>query len=1723
MKRLKSAFVIIILIAASPRIFAQDVKVSITTVSVSAGQNQFGDWRYQVWLDGTLRTNCIEINGGNVNEVYSASRGVVSSYSVNINSDINLQIKAWEEDSYYECNSLSACGMGNCDFNSGCPCGDDDLFNIGSGTIISGPTGVGGSTFKLYNLRPGNVSDNLITIRYGGSPNYTVTYNVTYAMPKLLIPTFTVYDEKGNPYSSQDPYVLCGSNRVDLNVSAPFNPAFGSEIEYEWYFRVNGETSSTTIPNPNYCGATPGMCPSGPNRPACCTVPPYITTTSPVWTAVPGSPSKANTQMSFSIRDLRSSSGAYDMKTITNIVSVNFMVRARANNSIGEYSDGSATVSVAPPKPQINSYTTDKSCPNGKTGMIYLNITGTGNYKYNLRPGHGNDQACVPTTENSCFSGDVSGNLTNGYKLDKPVSGGDFTIWVANKHSSGCASTENVTVPTFDVLSVGVASKEDVTCNGGNDGRITLQRGGGLAPYTISLSKTGYNASDANGVFASLQVGSYVASVTDGCGQNATTSPSTILITQPPKVTGTPSDPVPASCALPGNGEFSVVVSKSTGTYDSPKSGSYFYTLTKDGNIYNSYNNWESANATFSVKDLPVGNYQLIVSEQNACANDQYVKLFSIAAPPAMTVSNLNVVRTTCYGDDDGKITFTASGGSGQYYFELDNLLLGGTLANAQATFESLKSGSYRLKVKNNLTGCNDVYVHPSPINLDQPARIGIDWEKNDISCYGKGDGSLNAYSFSGGNGGYGGAWQELVNSKWISISSNTFIENRDKGTYRFLAEDSKQCKDSTDNIEIIEPTILEISNVAVADIRCLHEKGSITVNATGGIEDYIDGVPSYYYHYSQDNGISFTPFDKTTPLIAGNYRVKVTDRNGCEKIDAQTYMITSPPSALDFTYQLSDYKGYNISCFNGGNGEITFSPTGGNGLPYTGYSFAADARAFTPENKLIDFNAGNHQVAVRDGRGCVVTKTVNFTQAPQLTITTPLKKDVDCFGESTGELELNVVGGVGPYTYQRDALVPQDSSTFVKLSASSYSFTIRDKNDCATQYIEQIINLHPEITSVSQINDANCYHGSDGSIELLVSGGSSTVYFYELEGFGSKANPVTGLAAGAYNIIVRDSKNCKHIVENLVIDHPDSLLIEQVNDHDIVCTNGKGSIEMISSGGTEPYEYQYSINNGFTYVPFTSVTALSENEYKIRVRDSHNCITEYTQGISITNPAPLDFTYQLSDYNGFNISCFAGDNGFVIVNGTGGNGVNYSGYEFALDNAAYQTESKIEKINAGIHNVYLRDARGCVVTKEVTLTQSQEQLTASLKRTEDVSCFYHTDGLIEVTASGAVPPYKYWLTSGNKKDTPEFTGLGVGNYTVTIADVNECAVIVNATIQSVHPEFSLSFDTQNVNCFEGKDGSLSLHVTGGVSPFHYSWKGHASTDNVLENIKSGSYEVTVTDNAGCFVTTTATVKQPDEPLTIASMATHPACYDQSNGTITVEATGGTTPYQYLLTNETEKQPVNVFSRRVGNYTVLVEDNNGCTTTGAITIQQRNSRPEPNFVVALKEHALDTLVIKELSYPKPDSIEWTFDENALIVNADKWSPQILFKEAGDYMATMTAYYGDCAYIVTKKLSLSPYDPNAIPVKDPEYKAIESVDVSPNPNNGEFEVVVKLSKKYKVSILVYDVLGGVHYNTSTERTQQVNRTINIKDAAAGVYLLRVITETDARDVRIIVNK
>ncbi|MEN9331821.1 MAG: hypothetical protein RLZZ94_911, partial [Bacteroidota bacterium] len=195
---------------------------------------------------------------------------------------------------------------------------------------------------------------------------------------------------------------------------------------------------------------------------------------------------------------------------------------------------------------------------------------------------------------------------------------------------------------------------------------------------------------------------------------------------------------------------------------------------------------------------------------------------------------------------------------------------------------------------------------------------------------------------------------------------------------------------------------------------------------------------------------------------------------------------------------------------------------------------------------------------------------------------------------------------------------------------------------------------------------------------------------------------------------------------------------------------------------------------------------------------------------------------------------------------------------------------------------------------------------------------------------------YSYLWNTGST--SASITNLTAGIYSVTATDANGCTSSVTTTINQPS-QLTISIpSTSNVLCNGASTGSATSVASNGTAGYSYQWNTGATTATI-NNLAVGTYTVTATDANGCTVSTSTIINQP----TILSLSNinsqNVSCFGLSNGSASLTANGGTSPYQYNW-NPSVSSTGNAINLAAGNFNVTVTDANGCSSSHAFVITQ---------------------------------------------------------------------------------------------------------------------------------------------------------------------------------------
>jgi uncharacterized protein (DUF2141 family) len=221
-----------------------------------------------------------------------------------------------------------------------------------------------------------------------------------------------------------------------------------------------------------------------------------------------------------------------------------------------------------------------------------------------------------------------------------------------------------------------------------------------------------------------------------------------------------------------------------------------------------------------------------------------------------------------------------------------------------------------------------------------------------------------------------------------------------------------------------------------------------------------------------------------------------------------------------------------------------------------------------------------------------------------------------------------------------------------------------------------------------------------------------------------------------------------------------------------------------------------------------------------------------------------------------------------------------------------------------------------------------------SFSSVKNLVCRGDNSGELTITATGLYPPFAYKWNTG--KTEPTLTGLSAGTYIVTVTDMKGCTIIKNSAITQPATALSLTKTTTAVKCNGENNGTASISVTGGASPYTYTWSTGANTTSIA-NLTAGQYSVSVKDANGCQKIANFNITQPSKIWANASKQ-DVTCFGANNGSITTAASGGTAPYTYKWSNAATSPNLNNLTSAL--YTLTITDANACTFTKDFTINQ---------------------------------------------------------------------------------------------------------------------------------------------------------------------------------------
>lgn len=749
---------------------------------------------------------------------------------------------------------------------------------------------------------------------------------------------------------------------------------------------------------------------------------------------------------------------------------------------------------------------------------------------------------------------------------------GSYKIYGRDESNRCLMSVGNFEIKDVEPLQLSYVPTQP-TCNGYNDGSVSLQVTGGNGGY--KLIAFGGNVAIAEesgriGGFAKgegLKAGTYKINLTDknGCLNTGTDK---IVVTEPEPVTLQLEKVDSVSCKGNGNGRIYL---KAQGG-----NGNYVFTTTKNLGAFKSDANQPSS---YHLDQLVPATYAFNVTDGKGCLLSKPIDPVTIVEPEQLTLAVASFKDLSCYQNASGSITVKHNGGNeGKLVYAL------GALKQEVPIFTNLAAGTHSITVSDR-KGCtskvDQELVEPSLLKLTSI-------NEKDPLCFGY-KGSITP-QLAGGTPPY-----EVKVDGETSYSAPKKLDLL-KGSYLLKYKDSKGCEFPR-QFTLKEPEKLVVQK-SVESPLCTGWDGKLTLSATGGT------LP-YKFRFKE------AEFDVASEFTVkkGDYKVAARDNNGC--LDSITVSVLEP-SELSLS---SDYK--NPLCF-GLKGSILLKASGG----VAPYRYTTNLTATFPtsgtlvgdKDQQISFGGllpnAAYVPAVMDANGCIgKVDPITLSQPEPLEWLADDVTHLKCADDGNGAIKVALRGGTLPYSYALNDL-GNANGLFEKLSGGMYTLKGVDSHGCSLQK-EVALNEPSKLAVATSLDPQRCFTSCDGKISAYPSGGTLPYTISWNDPSNNGKNLLTNLCGGEYLLNIMDANGCV-VKKDLSFAMPEQIVLNLGLKDTTLC---KGQSIVVTPS---PQKWGLLwLRDGKFIANGASFTVTEPGSYNVKALDSKGCSVDFGFGVT--------------------------------------------------------------------------------------------------------------------------------------------------------------------------------------------------------------------------------------------------------------------------------------------------------------------------------------------------------------------------------------------------------------------------------------------------------------------------------------------------------------------------
>jgi len=564
---------------------------------------------------------------------------------------------------------------------------------------------------------------------------------------------------------------------------------------------------------------------------------------------------------------------------------------------------------------------------------------------------------------------------------------------------------------------------------------------------------------------------------------------------------------------------------------------------------------------------------------------------------PTAVSANTASTPTSCNGLSDGTASVEGADGIAPYTYQWD----ANAFNQTTQTVTGLSAGNYNVTI----TDANDCEFVAN-VTVEEPDAIELSIEMMPVNCIDGDDGSATVTA-TGGTGNYTFEWDAATGNQTGATATNLIA-----GNYSVTVFDENNCFTTT-SITITQPATAVTAFGVDSQVSCAGDMdGFVSVIPAGG-------TGAFSFEWSSNTGNQSTQTAEN--LGAGDYTVTISDANGCTTTAAASI---TEPTELSISSAAE-----NNGCAGSADGEASAIATGGTPNAAGNYTYEWSNGQAGP--LAINLAEGSYTVTVTDLNGCTATSSVELIAPPAL-VATITGTGANCFGDTNGSVSVSVEGGIEPYTYEwspnaNGATTPD----LTDVPMGTYEVLITDQNGCS---IEVEVNIGQSLPLAINLSatDIDCFGESTGTASVSAVGGTQPYTYTWSDSLTTQT--ISNLAEGTYAVTVTDANGCTQ-EDAISVSQPNEAFFFTSTSVNVECTGDTdGEITLTTSGGT-PF-YEYTINNGATWIQSPFFVGLSAGEYTITARDLGGCT--FTDIATVNEPEPIsanageDVTIEIGD-----------------------------------------------------------------------------------------------------------------------------------------------------------------------------------------------------------------------------------------------------------------------------------------------------------------------------------------------------------------------------------------------------------------------------------------------------------------------------------------------------------